>query len=149
MKSKLVILHHAHHVDEGVYRMIYCVQEEHEVEVTKPNPKFVPHEADELPKLLVREDGTTRAVKVPKAKKIGEPEFIHTTEIVTVQSEHQDIIWDAEDGRWLGMIPKDVAAEQTKDVKKAIANRKRAATNAAKKEAEKRVRPLGTEGQEL
>lgn len=150
MKSKLVIVHHAHHVDEGVYRMVYCVQEEHEVDVTHPNPDFEPHQAAELPELLVREDGTTRAVKVPKSKsqKLS-PEFIHTTETQVVQGEHQDIVWDASDGRWLGMVAEDVAAEQIKDVKKAIANRKRAATNAAKKEGEKRVRPLGTEGQEL
>lgn len=44
--SRLVVIHHAHHPDEGVYRLVYATAEEVVRHVEVPNPRFDPS-ADE------------------------------------------------------------------------------------------------------
>jgi hypothetical protein len=122
---KHVITHHAHHPDEGVYRLIYA--EAHPFSYVLPNPDFDP---DEEP---------------------SEDNSPHQTVEDVAYSNHQDIVWAADDERWDAMTPNDIAKEQRADVTEALAAQSAQAREDAVAEANRRasIRPVGEVGIEL
>jgi hypothetical protein len=167
-----VVVHHAHHPDEGdgVYRLIHAEQTEHTVyelgeskpvkrTVLKPNPDFVaappsmpddldPNELDEDQLAVFFDDRTDEQKKPMLEEEVevpGPPDIIEHT--VTVHHDHKEIIWDATDKRWKDKSPEEIAQIQQDIVSKQIAKDAKAAKAEAKKAAN--VKDLGSAGATL
>jgi hypothetical protein len=152
-----VIVHHAHHPDEGVYRLVHAEQEEvtvydHVQESTSStalvvNPNFVPAP------LEGEDDDRTEDQKDPlieqEVDEPGPPELVARTELV--QYDHREIIWSADDERWKGMSASEIADEQRADVRSALHGAASVAGKEAKaaERAAEAAKDLGGVGEEL
>jgi hypothetical protein len=134
-----VIAHHAHHPDEGIYRLVHAEQDEVTFYDTEqpapraqtfllPNPDFV------TPPPEGEDDTRTKEEKQEYIEEEMEvtdpPNFVERTEIV--QYDHKEIVWDATDKRWEGMSDQEIAEVQRGEVHKALAKDKAAASKEAK-----------------
>lgn len=104
------VVHHAHHADEGVYRLTFAEEREHTIHHAVENAHFDPDAPigeDNMPAVVLEER-------------------------VVSHHDHQDVVWAEDDPRWVGMTPKAIAAAQRAEVKKALAKLERAAAREAK-----------------
>lgn len=118
--ARFVVVHHAHHPDEGeegIFRLVYA-REELE---------------------------TVRHVELPEAEG-DEPKV--TEEQVAHHFDHQEIVWHAGDPRWKGLSPEQIVAEQRRDVKEAIDRRVAEAERRAAEE-QRNVRMLPGVGEAI
>jgi rubrerythrin len=120
---KHVVVHHAHHPDEGVYRLVHA--EQHMEIYQEINPRWTPN---------------------PDLEGHNEPRLIEASR--TTYHNPRDIVWADDDSRWEGMDPKDIATAQRQDVTEALA-RFAAAEEIGQREAQRVVHPIGTVGIEL
>lgn len=167
-----VIVHHAHHPDEGdgIYRLVHAESVEQVVyelgerqmvphKFAQPNPDYVPApppmpedlDPDSLSEdeLSMYFDDRTDEQKQPyievEEEVEGAPEIIERTE--TVYYDHKEIIWDATDEQWKDKSPEEIVEIQKGIVSKQIAADARAAKKAAK--AKSNVKDLGSAGDTL
>jgi hypothetical protein len=133
-----VIVHHAHHPDEGdgIYRLVHAEREEVVVQelveseperkvVSVLNPAYVPvpteeedNRTDEEKEVIIEQE-----VEIPV-----EPQLVDRVEVI--EYDHSEIVWDAADKRWEGKSDQEIADLQREDVRKVLAK----AEAAAKKE---------------
>jgi hypothetical protein len=124
-----VIVHHAHYPDEGddgVYRLVHAEQEEvthydlvgrepEKKTITVLNPDYVPVSTDE------EDDRTDEQKEVVIEQEIEvpvDPEVVERTEVI--EYDHREIIWAADDPRWKGKSPEQIAELQLADVREAL-----------------------------
>jgi hypothetical protein len=135
-----VIVHHAHHPDEhgGIFRLLHAEQSKVTVYdtiesplsvqiVQQPNPNFVPAPADGEED--ERTDEERKAFVEEPVEVQGPPQLVERTE--TVEYDHQEIVWDANDKRWEGKSDQEIVDAQREDVRNALTRAK----NAERKEA--------------
>lgn len=92
-----VVVHHAHHPDEGVYRLVHAEEVEHIRHVS--NPDFDP------------------------SKPPSDDNPFEIQARFKVYMNHQEIVWHAEDPRWEEMTDEEIAETQRREVTEAIARR--------------------------
>ena len=153
-----VVIHHAHHPDEGVYRLVHAEREEvtvvehgdpQPVVTTVPvlNPDFVAAPPDD------EEDTRTeheREMFMEEERIVeGPPELIERTEVIDY--DHRDIVWSADDPRWNGLTPDQIAEEQRADIRSALHGAASIAGKEAKaaERAAEAATDLGGVGEEL
>ena len=155
-----VIVHHAHHPDEGdgVYRLIHAEQEEVTVydfgdpqpakaTELRSNPDFVeaPPEGEEDDRTeLQKQPAITVEVDVD-----GPPKLIERTDLV--HFDHREVVWAADDERWKGMSDEAIADAQRDDVRRAlhgVVSQAGKEAKAAERQAEA-AKPLSEPGVEL
>lgn len=134
---KYVVAHHAHHPDEGVYRLVFGEAHEVTEQIEEDNSRF-----DTSDEVLDR---------------MGDPDFdpivLQPTIIRevtrTVLMHLQEVVWDHEDERWDGLSVEQIAVEQRRDVKEAIDRRVALAERQQAEEAQRRVIEFDGAGTEL
>jgi hypothetical protein len=95
-----IVVHHAHHPDEGVYKLQVATTIEDITPGIEPNPDF------DLDKPESEENSPNRPVDIT---------------VLLGYADHLDFVWADDDERWRGMDPEEIAAEQRAEVKEALA----------------------------
>lgn len=121
-----VVVTHAHHAGEGVYRLVFAQAHEFTDEVFEDNPDYDPDEPG----------GPDNPVSIRR-------EFQNTA-----LAHHQDVVWAADDPRWEGMSRDEIAEAQRREVSEMLTRR---AAEQERAEAERQAahRDLGGAGVEL
>jgi len=149
--GKRVVTHHAHHPDEGVYRLVHAEAIEtvvHDLVQDEPVKRKVRvHNPDYVaPPILKEQEGGVflrGAVMLDRPKGSSEM-FLETEEIAprelqqverieTVYVDHQDIVWADDDPRWRRRTAEQIAEAQRADVSKAMARLERRQADAEKR----------------
>jgi hypothetical protein len=123
MAGKHIVVSHAHHPDEKVYRIVIARVAER-VEMTEvPNPLYDEEEAQKLvnPPVLTDED-----IAMNGHRAMPDIDYDKIRPTITMQRtvkelvDHSDIVWHSEDERWQGREPEDIAAEQRQEISKLL-----------------------------
>lgn len=136
------VIHHAHHRDEGVYRLVHAEVIEtvvHELEPEEPEyeTRMVPNPDFETQAIVFEQDQGDPSMFPPGLRFEGPeiPMMIEETVQINVGKlrqverierfhvDHQDVVWDADDPKWKGRELEDIATEQRAAVREAIAQR--------------------------
>lgn len=139
-----VVLHHAHHHDEGVYRLVIGVMDEHTIPVEAPNPDYnhnhpdglIYHHLTDQQREQLDGDVPTEGQNTPT---------ILQDETRQVLVDQHDIVFADHDEQWAGRSQEEIAAEQLRLAREALA----AHAAAAAPEVTQRVTQIGATGQDL
>lgn len=116
-----VIVHHAHHPDEDVYRLIHAealtvpvhelVEDPPVVEIRHvPNPDYNASEPES--------EDNPLTIPMRETVNVGKKRLVERT--ATVHVDHKEIVWDAADSQWEGMAAADIAERQRQIVADAL-----------------------------
>jgi hypothetical protein len=100
-----VIIHHAHHGDEGLYRLVYVYEDT--VQSERPNPAFAL-------KPMLNKAGVV--IKWIEPRDV--PRMLVDTEVL--RCNPQEIVWADDDERWKDMGDEQIAQMQRTDVFNAL-----------------------------
>ena len=139
--SRLVVVHHAHHADEGIYRIIVAEATEVTKQVAVPNPNYdssavllAPGDPNYAAPVILEDHRVNGSHQVngsspePEALvPIADPSVLEPTIMVdqteTVYENHMEVVWHAEDPKWAGRSLEDIATEQRQILKDHLAER--------------------------
>lgn len=145
--SDLIVIDHHHDEDAGVYRIVVGVPVEHVMPMTDEdgNELFGPDRP------VIGEDGEPLMRRVPieglaDGEEPPEPEWEPVTErgepmLETIIHHHplEDFVFAADDERWEGKSPEEVAKAQREIIAEALQAREREAQTAARRAADART----------
>jgi len=139
--AKRVVVHHAHHPSEKLYKLVHAQADEVTKYVHVENPKYDPEKL-KLAQYHIR--GVARG-NGNRPMNDFDPEIAEPTKIEeqteTVYSDHQEIVWADWDEQWEGLSDDEIAAKQRQIVKDVFAAQAAEAEQAAAAAAD--VRHIG------
>jgi hypothetical protein len=150
--TRHVVVHHAHHPDEKVYRLIHARVDDVPQRVEVENPNYDPEavaklELAQYQTLEVAEgNGNRPAEAIQFDPEIHSPTKIEE-QMVPVYSNYQDVVWADWDEQWEGLSDDEIAAKQRQIVKDAIAAHEQELLDA--QQAARDVRHIGETEVEL